>query len=61
MRGGGGGGKTAQEVCVHRWRLGDCLGPWVLPRTAEMIEMNSAGTLVWLGIADIGSTLQSIT
>lgn len=32
--------------CAYLWRLGDCLSPWVQQRTAEMIEMNSAGSLV---------------
>lgn len=32
--------------CVYLRRLGDCLSPWVQPRTAEMIEKNSAGSLV---------------
>lgn len=33
--------------CAYLWRLGDCLSPWVQPRKAEMIEMNSAGSRVW--------------
>lgn len=32
--------------CAYLWRLGDCLSPWVLPHSTQLIEMNSAGSLV---------------